>query len=97
MRGILHIGTEKTGSTLLQKWLYSNQKKLSNQGIYLSNILGIPNNIYFPINFNGKFDKEEFSELISWSKKNNIKNIADKNAHSLGESLQTSFFNILGL
>ena len=69
MRGILHIGTEKTGLTLLQKWLYSNQKNLSNQGIDLSNILGIPNNIYFPINFNGKFDKEEFSELISWSKK----------------------------
>ena len=80
MRGILHIGTEKTGSTLLQKWLYSNQKNLSNQGIYLSNILGIPNNFYFPINLNGKFEKKNFLNLIRCKKKN-IKNIADKNAH----------------
>lgn len=39
---ILHIGTEKTGSTLLQKWLYSNKSALSGEGVFLSTAMGHP-------------------------------------------------------
>ncbi|MCB2050389.1 MAG: hypothetical protein KDE63_03065 [Novosphingobium sp.] len=41
---ILHIGTEKTGTTLIQKWLYANRSRLSAQGVFLSDMLGWENN-----------------------------------------------------
>ncbi|MEE4278089.1 MAG: hypothetical protein V2I82_06455 [Halieaceae bacterium] len=44
MRCILHIGTEKTGTTTLQDWLYANRELLSEQGIYLCESTGTPNN-----------------------------------------------------
>ncbi len=44
MKLVLHIGTEKTGTTLLQNWLYANQQALSDQGVFLSDQLGKPNN-----------------------------------------------------
>jgi hypothetical protein len=46
MKCIVHIGTEKTGTTTLQQWLYSNRSALSAQKVYLSNICGKPNNRY---------------------------------------------------
>ncbi|WP_138472834.1 hypothetical protein [Poseidonocella sp. HB161398] len=44
MKLILHIGTEKTGTTLIQKWLYANSTSLSKHGIFLSDKIGQPNN-----------------------------------------------------
>ncbi|WP_238367678.1 hypothetical protein [Mesobacterium pallidum] len=44
MKCILHIGTEKTGTTLLQDWLYDNRKALSAQGIALTSSAAAPNN-----------------------------------------------------
>lgn len=44
MHCILHIGTEKTGTTLLQKWLYENEKNLKKQKIALTHTSGITNN-----------------------------------------------------
>ena len=44
MKCILHIGTEKTGTTFLQKWLYDNQKALLEDRIFLSNFLKRYNN-----------------------------------------------------
>lgn len=44
MKLILHIGTEKTGTTLLQEWLYHNRKNLGTQGYFLSNCIGRPFN-----------------------------------------------------
>lgn len=41
---LLHIGTQKTGTTLLQQWLYGNRAALSRQGVYLAKKLGRPNN-----------------------------------------------------
>lgn len=41
---VLHIGIEKTGTTLLQSWLYANAEALSRQGVYLGQSLGTPNN-----------------------------------------------------
>lgn len=44
MKCILHIGTEKTGSTILQNWLYLNQKELSVQRVAISKFLQNNNN-----------------------------------------------------
>jgi hypothetical protein len=44
MKLILHIGTEKTGTTSLQEFLYSNISALSGCGVYLSKSLGGINN-----------------------------------------------------
>ena len=44
MKCILHIGTEKTGTTLIQNWLYENSDALSVQGVGLSRTAAYPNN-----------------------------------------------------
>ena len=44
MKLVLHIGTEKTGTTLLQQWLYDNRQAFSDQGVFLSDVCGVPNN-----------------------------------------------------
>ena len=41
---VLHIGTEKTATTLLQEWLYANKAELSSQGIFLSAVAREGNN-----------------------------------------------------
>lgn len=56
MKCILHIGTEKTGTSLLQEWLYTNRAALSAQRVFLSNILGEGNNIYIPLYFRNEID-----------------------------------------
>lgn len=80
MRLILHIGTEKTGTTLLQDWLYSNQDELSEQGVFLSNLLGKSNNRKLVAYF--RKDQDDF-----WTAKR-IKTPQDKEryfAHFLDE------------
>ncbi|MEL6647753.1 MAG: hypothetical protein AAFQ05_08615, partial [Pseudomonadota bacterium] len=44
MKCVLHIGTEKTATTLLQNWLYDNEAALSAQGVALSQVMNAPNN-----------------------------------------------------
>jgi len=56
MRCLLHIGTEKTGTTLLQDWLYANREALSAQGICLSGLLDVPNNRKLAAYFQGEPD-----------------------------------------
>ncbi|WP_350588072.1 hypothetical protein [Psychrobacter sp. 78a-MNA-CIBAN-0178] len=56
MQCILHIGTEKTGTTVLQNWLYYNKDKLSENRVYLSNFLGKPNNRLLVCYFMDHFD-----------------------------------------
>lgn len=71
MKCIIHIGTEKTGTTLLQKWLYGNRQTFLKNKIYLTEQFGIPNNWYFPFHFCKKYDGH-------FMKKNNIHSEADK-------------------
>lgn len=47
MKAILHIGTEKTGSTALQHFLYDNQVALNDHSFYLPADFGRPNNHKF--------------------------------------------------
>lgn len=80
MRLVLHIGTEKTGTTLLQDWLYSNQDELSEQGVFLSDLLGKSNNRKLVAYF--RKDQDDF-----WTAKR-IKTSQDKEkyfAHFLDE------------
>ena len=56
MRCLLHIGTEKTGTTLLQDWLYANREALSAQGVCLSDVLDQPNNRKLAAYFQGRLD-----------------------------------------
>jgi hypothetical protein len=39
----LHIGTEKTGTTSIQHFLYENIEKLKEKKIYLSQSINFPN------------------------------------------------------
>ncbi|MEL6121862.1 MAG: hypothetical protein AAFR49_19585, partial [Pseudomonadota bacterium] len=56
MKCVLHIGTEKTGTTLLQRWLYENEAALSDQGVALSQSMGQPNNRRFVAYAHGGID-----------------------------------------
>jgi hypothetical protein len=44
MKLVLHIGTEKTGTTSVQTWLEGNRNALSCHGVFLSNVLDRPSN-----------------------------------------------------
>lgn len=51
MKCLIHIGTEKTGTTAIQAFLYENRTKLRHHGIYITDSFGIPNNRYIPAYF----------------------------------------------
>lgn len=53
---VLHIGTEKTGTTMLQGWLYSNEEVLNRHGVALSHTLLVPNNRALAMCFQQKID-----------------------------------------
>ena len=44
MKLILHIGTEKTGTTSIQSWLETNRAELTRRRVFLSNVLDHPSN-----------------------------------------------------
>lgn len=61
MKCLLHIGTEKTGSTSIQSFLTCNLEALSRQGIKVSETLGAGNNRALASYFQGGLD--DFSRL----------------------------------
>lgn len=73
MRCILHIGTEKTGTTLLQNWLYENRAALSARKVFLSDALGKPNNRLLPAYFQTRLD--------DWAKRHRITTPEEKRAY----------------
>ena len=73
MKLYLHIGTEKTGTTFLQKFLYGNRQRLSDQSVFLSNFLSTPNNRSLVHYFSDRED--DF-----WAQ-NGIKTLEDKARH----------------
>lgn len=76
MKLVLHIGTEKTGTTLLQDWLYRNQENLSRSGFYLSNILERNNNRKLVSYFQNGLD--------DWAATKGITSLDEKNAYFEG-------------
>lgn len=57
MRALLHIGTEKTGSTALQHFLYQNEDALNAQNVFLTKHLWKPNNRKFAAYFSASPDE----------------------------------------
>ncbi len=69
---VLHIGTEKTATTLLQQWLRHNRAELSRQRIYLPDFPGDPGNRSFANFFQSHID--------DWSIANGTRTIDQKRA-----------------
>ena len=69
---VLHIGTEKTATTLLQSWLYSNREALSAQGVFLSSVLKEGNNRKLVSYFQPQID--------DWLRRQHISTEAEKTA-----------------
>jgi len=44
MKLVLHVGTEKTGTTSIQSWLEANKSELSRRKVFLSDVLEKPSN-----------------------------------------------------
>ena len=76
MKCVLHIGLMKTGTTLLQNWLYQNRVALSRQRVWLSDSLGKPDNYLFTAYFN--------DELDDWSRYMNIPTLEQRRAYFHG-------------
>ena len=77
MKCLLHIGTEKTGTSIVQDWLYDNKKALSNTGVYLSKNLGKPKNRLFSAYFEDGWDDD-------WAKSNGVRNKTEKKRYFTG-------------
>lgn len=73
MKCVLHIGTEKTGTTLLQDWLYANEALLNQQRIYLPQTLGKSNNRLLASYFEPGID--------DWAKTHHLTTIEQKAAY----------------
>lgn len=91
MKCVLHIGTAKTATTLLQEWLYSNRDGLAQKGIYLPETIGKPNNRSLAGAFQTRFDiwtkrrnietieqLQKYSELIRENFSEEIRNVSDE-------------------
>lgn len=65
MKCILHIGTEKTGTSLLQDWFYKHRETFIKNGIYLTTTLGTPNNRHFPAYFRVELDDFSRAQRIT--------------------------------
>lgn len=51
MKCIVHIGTEKTGTTSIQNFIYDNRTKLREHGVHITDSFGVSNNRYIPAYF----------------------------------------------
>jgi len=60
MRCILHIGTEKTGSTAIQEYLYSHKVKLKGIGVHVCTSVGKGNNRALPAAFMSDLKVDDF-------------------------------------
>ena len=72
MKCVLHIGTEKTGTTTIQDWMYFDKKNFNKNKIFLSDQFNYFNtNRHIPTYFMNKLD--DFTNDLG------IKNLDDKN------------------
>jgi hypothetical protein len=70
MKCILHIGTEKTGTTAIQEWMHVNRSIFLHQGVFISEFLGVPDHRIFSAFFQNEFD--------DWTRRNNLRTSEDK-------------------
>ena len=60
MKAIVHIGTEKTGTTSIQEFLYQNRKKLSVAGFHFLQSAGKRNNRAIPAYCLGETSRDDY-------------------------------------
>lgn len=73
MKCVLHIGTEKTGTTLIQNWLYLNRSRLSQQGVAQTVSAGTPNNRMLVAYFQSHFDEFfRFNRIRTWAERDSF-------------------------
>lgn len=93
MRCVIHIGTEKTGSTAIQGYLFANQAALKKNGVHVCTSAGRSNNRALPAAFMSADKTDDFFRLLnidsekkrnSWRKKllKNFKNEVRRAARS---------------
>jgi hypothetical protein len=70
MRCILHIGTEKTGSTAVQRFLHQNVERLQRERIHVCQSAGAPNNRRLPAAF---MDEEKIDDFLRTLKHKDLK------------------------
>ncbi len=73
MKCLIHIGTEKTGTTHLQNWLYTNREYLGSRGVYLSENFETPNNRRLVAYCQNRLDE--------WTRLHGISSLDQKAAH----------------
>lgn len=69
---ILHIGTEKTGSTSIQNFLKSNENQLESLGYYLPKIFGKYNHYLFPFAFYESYKNDTVVKNLGLSEDNDL-------------------------
>ena len=100
MKAILHIGTEKTGTTSIQEVLVLNQKHLENNGVFLSLASGLPNNrslVGYSMNFDANDDFFCHRKILSQKQKETFDadfiNNFDNEITSLPQNCQSVIFS----
>lgn len=78
MKCIVHIGAPKTGSTLIQDWLFFNSKNLGRLGIYLPKTLTVGERDHRKLSL---YFQEEFNNS---TRRHGIHDDADKRAYFAG-------------
>ena len=66
MRCIIHIGTEKTGSTAIQAYLSSNRDALLDQGVHLCTSMGVGNNRALPAAVMSLAREDDFTRSMAF-------------------------------
>jgi hypothetical protein len=85
MEAVIHIGTEKTGTTTVQESLVLNESELNEHQIHISNSSGLPNNrslVAYAMNYNKTDDFFCHREIHSKEAKSNFDELFIKNIHN---------------
>ena len=69
---ILHIGTEKTGSTSIQNFLKNNETHLNNLGYFLPKIFGKYNHYLLPFAFYDSYKNDSIVKSLGLSEDNDL-------------------------
>ena len=78
MKCFLHIGTEKTGSTLIQDWLHINRNALLNNRIFLPTKMGGNNHYLLPAFFQSNSDNWNKNIIRAFARKNAVEELDDR-------------------
>jgi len=63
MKCYLHVGTEKTGSTSIQNFLYANQDKLEEQNLFITKSCGKRNNRLLSVAAYSQTRRDDFTKI----------------------------------